>query len=304
MNESLIYIYSVCNVMEGDQDNWLRTNWIYRSEAERIFIELKFTVRDCNSFPGGASSCKETFNLYYAESDVDYGTNFQKRQFRKIATIAPDEITVRDDFASRNVKLNMEVRSVGPLSRKGFYLAFQDIGACVALLSVRIYYKKCPGVLQNMALFPETIAGADSQALAKVRGTCVEDAVASEEPSMHCNSDGEWLVPIGQCLCRAGYEKVEESCKGKGARTGVHMGEVGGEDLVCTRLLGLGQHGQGLCRTPQAIPVLLWAPTLSSAGAPQSRSAPPTPTPLIILNPAIPALSALLAPRSSDASQA
>uniref|UniRef100_A0A8C0HAY5 receptor protein-tyrosine kinase n=1 Tax=Chelonoidis abingdonii TaxID=106734 RepID=A0A8C0HAY5_CHEAB len=214
MNESLIYIYSVCNVMEGDQDNWLRTNWIYRSEAERIFIELKFTVRDCNSFPGGANSCKETFNLYYAESDVDYGTNFQKRQFTKIDTIAPDEITVREDFASRNVKLNVEVRTVGPLSRKGFYLAFQDIGACVALLSVRIYYKKCPGVLQNMALFPETIAGADSQALAKVRGTCVEDAVASEEPSMHCNSDGEWLVPIGQCLCRAGYEKVEESCKG------------------------------------------------------------------------------------------
>uniref|UniRef100_A0A8C8RN59 receptor protein-tyrosine kinase n=1 Tax=Pelusios castaneus TaxID=367368 RepID=A0A8C8RN59_9SAUR len=213
MNESLIYIYSVCNVMESDQDNWLRTNWIYRSEAERIFIELKFTVRDCNSFPSGASSCKETFNLYYAESDVDYGTNFQKRQFKKIDTIAPDEITLRDDFASRNVKLNMEVRSVGPLRQKGFYLAFQDIGACVALLSVRIYYKKCPGVLRNMALFPETIAGADSQAVTKVRGTCVEDAVASDEPSMHCNFDGEWLVPIGQCLCRAGYEKAEESCK-------------------------------------------------------------------------------------------
>ncbi|XP_006273097.4 ephrin type-A receptor 2 [Alligator mississippiensis] len=213
MNDSPIYIYSVCNVMEGDQDNWLRTNWIYRSEAQRIFIELNFTVRDCNSFPGGASSCKETFNLYYAESDVDYGTNFQKRQFKKIDTIAPDEITMRDDFTTRNVKLNVEVRSVGPLTRKGFYLAFQDIGACVALVSVRIYYKKCPDVHQNMAFFPETMAGADSQTLAKVQGTCVQDAVASEEPLMHCNSDGEWLVPIGQCQCRAGYEKVENSCK-------------------------------------------------------------------------------------------
>ena len=93
MNDMPIYMYSVCNVVAGDQDNWLRTNWVYRGEAERIFIELKFTVRDCNSFPGGASSCKETFNLYYAESDVDYGTNFQKRQFTKIDTIAPDEIT-------------------------------------------------------------------------------------------------------------------------------------------------------------------------------------------------------------------
>uniref|UniRef100_A0A670J0F9 receptor protein-tyrosine kinase n=1 Tax=Podarcis muralis TaxID=64176 RepID=A0A670J0F9_PODMU len=213
MNESLIYIYSVCNVMEAEQDNWLRTNWIYRGEAQRIFIELKFTVRDCNSFPSATGTCKETFNLFYAESDVDYGINFQKRQFRKIDTIAPDEITVREDFETRNVKINMEVRSVGPLTRKGFYLAFQDIGACVALLSVRIYYKKCPEVFRNMASFPETIAGADSQALAKVSGECVKDALANEDLFMHCNSDGEWLVPIGECRCREGYEKDGDSCR-------------------------------------------------------------------------------------------
>ncbi|NWU54335.1 EPHA2 protein, partial [Dromas ardeola] len=216
LNDSLIYIYSVCKVLEGEQENWLRTNWIYRGVAQRVFIELQFTVRDCNSFPtAGGGSCKETFNLYYAESDVDYGTNFQKRQFKKIDTIAPDEITVQDDFASRNVKLNVEVRSVGPLRRKGFYLAFQDLGACVALLSVRIYYKRCPAVLRGMARFPETVAGVDSQTLAEVRGTCVEEAVADQAPTLHCNADGEWLVPIGECLCRAGYEKVGDSCQGR-----------------------------------------------------------------------------------------
>uniref|UniRef100_A0A452RI15 Ephrin type-A receptor 2 n=1 Tax=Ursus americanus TaxID=9643 RepID=A0A452RI15_URSAM len=216
MDDMPIYMYSVCNVVAGDQDNWLRTNWVYRGEAERIFIELKFTVRDCNSFPGGASSCKETFNLYYAESDVDYGTNFQKRQFTKIDTIAPDEITVSSDFEARHVKLNVEERSVGPLRRKGFYLAFQDIGACVALLSVRVYYKKCPELLQGLARFPETIAGSDAPSLATVAGTCVEHAVVppgGEEPRMHCAVDGEWLVPIGQCLCQAGYEKVEDACQ-------------------------------------------------------------------------------------------
>ncbi|XP_007523775.1 ephrin type-A receptor 2 [Erinaceus europaeus] len=216
MDDAPIYMYSVCNVVAGDQDNWLRTNWVYRGEAERIFIELKFTVRDCNSFPGGASSCKETFNLYYAESDVDYGTNFQKRQFSKIDTIAPDEITVSSDFEARNVKLNVEERSVGPLSRKGFYLAFQDIGACVALLSVRVYYKKCPELLQGLARFPETIAGSDAPSLATVAGLCVDHAVVppgGEEPRMHCAVDGEWLVPIGQCFCQAGYEKVEDACQ-------------------------------------------------------------------------------------------
>uniref|UniRef100_A0A671EZQ3 Ephrin type-A receptor 2 n=2 Tax=Rhinolophus ferrumequinum TaxID=59479 RepID=A0A671EZQ3_RHIFE len=216
MDDKPIYIYSVCNVVAGDQDNWLRTNWVYREEAERIFIELKFTVRDCNSFPGGASSCKETFNLYYAESDLDYGTNFQKRQFTKIDTIAPDEITVSSDFEARHVKLNVEERSVGPLSRKGFYLAFQDIGACVALLSVRVYYKKCPEQLQGLARFPETVAGSDAPSLATVAGTCVDHAQVppgGEEPRMHCAVDGEWLVPIGQCLCQEGYEKVEDACQ-------------------------------------------------------------------------------------------
>ncbi|XP_030918833.1 ephrin type-A receptor 2 [Geospiza fortis] len=214
LNDSLIYMYSVCNVLEGEQENWLRTNWIYRGVAQRIFIELQFTVRDCNSFPtAGGGSCKETFNLYYAESDVDYGTNFQKRQFRKIDTIAPDEITVQEDFAARNVKLNVEVRSVGPLHRKGFYLAFQDLGACVALLSVRVYYKRCPAVVRGMARFPETVAGADSQTLAEVRGSCVAEAVAEQAPALHCNADGEWLVPIGECLCRAGFQSLGDTCQ-------------------------------------------------------------------------------------------
>lgn len=243
MDDMPIYMYSVCNVVSGDQDNWLRTNWVYREEAERIFIELKFTVRDCNSFPGGASSCKETFNLYYAESDVDYGTNFQKRQFTKIDTIAPDEITVSSDFEARNVKLNVEERIVGPLTRKGFYLAFQDIGACVALLSVRVYYKKCPEILQSLARFPETIAVAVSEAhpLATVAGTCVDHAVVpygGEEPLMHCTVNGEWLVPIGQCLCQAGYEKVADACQGEWRFLGrqgnltVVGGGAGGRSLV------------------------------------------------------------------------
>ncbi|NXM24320.1 EPHA2 protein, partial [Oxyruncus cristatus] len=220
LNDSLIYIYSVCNVLEGEQENWLRTNWIYRGVAERIFIELQFTVRDCNSFPtAGGGSCKETFNLYYAESDVDYGTNFQKRQFRKIDTIAPDEITVQEDFAARNVKLNVEVRSVGPLRRKGFYLAFQDLGACVALLSVRVYYKRCPAVIRGLAAFPETVAGADSQTLAEVRGACVGQAEAEQAPALHCSAEGEWIVPIGECLCRAGFQSLGDSCQGTAGAT-------------------------------------------------------------------------------------
>lgn len=54
------------------------------------------------------------------------------------------------------MKVNTEVRSFGPLSKgRGFHLAFQDLGACMSLLAVRVFYKKCPSIVQNFAFFPE-----------------------------------------------------------------------------------------------------------------------------------------------------
>lgn len=51
--------YQVCNVMEANQNNWLRTRHISREGAQRIYIEIKFTLRDCNSLPGVPGTCKE-----------------------------------------------------------------------------------------------------------------------------------------------------------------------------------------------------------------------------------------------------
>lgn len=51
--------YQVCNVMEANQNNWLRTRHISREEAQRVHIEIKFTLRDCNSLPGVPGTCKE-----------------------------------------------------------------------------------------------------------------------------------------------------------------------------------------------------------------------------------------------------
>lgn len=48
----------VCNVMSPSQNNWLRTGWIPREGARRIYIEVKFTLRDCNSMPGVLGTCK------------------------------------------------------------------------------------------------------------------------------------------------------------------------------------------------------------------------------------------------------
>ncbi|XP_015717228.1 ephrin type-A receptor 5 isoform X13 [Coturnix japonica] len=212
-NYAPIHTYQVCKVMEQNQNNWLLTSWISNEGASRIFIELKFTLRDCNSLPGGLGTCKETFNMYYFESDDEDGRNIRENQYIKIDTIAADESFTELDLGDRILKLNTEVRDVGPLTKKGFYLAFQDVGACIALVSVRVYYKKCPSVIRNLARFPDTITGADSSQLLEVSGVCVNHSVTDEAPKMHCSAEGEWLVPIGKCLCKAGYEEKNNTCQ-------------------------------------------------------------------------------------------
>ncbi|XP_074964967.1 ephrin type-A receptor 1 isoform X2 [Phalacrocorax aristotelis] len=214
INGTPVYMYQDCSVLsEGDTDHWLRTNWIYRGEAaSRVYVELKFTVRDCKSFKGEVVTCKETFNLYYMESEQDVGIQFRRPLFIKLNTVAADRSFTSRDIESGAMQLNTEVCPIGKLSRRGFYLAFQNSGACVAMVSVRVYYKTCPETVQGLARFPETLAG--SEGLTEVSGVCVEYAAeeVGSPPRMHCSTDGKWLVPMGRCLCAVGFEEVDGSC--------------------------------------------------------------------------------------------
>ncbi|XP_054474817.1 ephrin type-A receptor 7 isoform X6 [Anoplopoma fimbria] len=219
--------------MEPNQNNWLRTNWIEKGTAQRIFVELKFTLRDCNSLPGVVGTCKETFNLYYQETDSEMGRSLRENQYVKIDTIAADESFTQGDLGERKMKLNTEVRIIGPLSRRGFYLAFQDVGACIALVSVKVYYKKCWSIIENLATFPDTVTGSEFSSLVEVEGACVSDAEeeAENSPKMHCSAEGEWLVPIGKCICRAGFHQKGDACEpcGRG------FYKSSSQDLQCSR---------------------------------------------------------------------
>nr|XP_021532815.1 ephrin type-A receptor 10 [Aotus nancymaae] len=213
-----IRTYQVCNVLEPNQDNWLQTGWISRGRGQRIFVELQFTLRDCSSIPGAAGTCKETFNVYYLETEADLGRGRPRlggSRPRKIDTIAADESFTQGDLGERKMKLNTEVREIGPLSRRGFHLAFQDVGACVALVSVRVYYKQCRATVRGLATFPATAAESAFSTLVEVAGTCVahSEGEPGSPPRMHCGADGEWLVPVGRCSCSAGFQERGDICE-------------------------------------------------------------------------------------------
>uniref|UniRef100_A0A672H427 receptor protein-tyrosine kinase n=1 Tax=Salarias fasciatus TaxID=181472 RepID=A0A672H427_SALFA len=197
-----IHTFQVCHVMEPNQNNWLRSGWIQRQAAQRVYVELRFTLRDCNSIPWVSGTCKETFNLFYLQTDepLPAATRFRPSDYAKVDTIAADESFTQTDLGDRVLRLNTEVREVGPVTQKGFYLAFQDVGACIALVSVKVFYKRCPSTLRNLAEFPDTVPHMDSSSLVEVRGACVDNAEERDTPKLYCGADGDWLVPLGRCL--------------------------------------------------------------------------------------------------------
>ncbi|XP_040355496.1 ephrin type-B receptor 2 isoform X2 [Ixodes scapularis] len=204
--------YVVCDVAYENVNNWLWTPFIERGPAHRIYIELKFSMRDCNLFPGMALSCKETFSLLYYEFDAATREPppWEPESYRPVDRIAADE----GRFTSNaEVIINTEVRSV-PVTKKGVYFAFRDQGACLSLIAVKVYYMVCPNVTTSLAHFPETPTASEVTAIVATEGQCVANArVSQAPPRMLCKGDGNWTLPSGGCACLPGFRAVGSSCQ-------------------------------------------------------------------------------------------
>lgn len=67
----LMRTFEVCNVNQNPrlQDNWLATPFLYRQSAPRVFVTLRFSVRDCASLRSPSPTCRETLTLFYKQAD-------------------------------------------------------------------------------------------------------------------------------------------------------------------------------------------------------------------------------------------
>eukprot|EP00095_Tigriopus_kingsejongensis_P002301 snap_masked-scaffold1442_size41114-processed-gene-0.3 protein:Tk02301 transcript:snap_masked-scaffold1442_size41114-processed-gene-0.3-mRNA-1 annotation:"ephrin type-b receptor 1-b isoform x9" len=223
--------YVVCDVGYTNVNNWLWTPFITRHDAQRIYIEVKFSLRNCDLFPGTALQCKETFSLLYYEFDAATREPppWEPESYKQIDVIAADEGRFTN---SNEVIINTETRSV-EVHKKGIYFAFRDQGACLSLLAVKVYYLKCPQIKMGLAHYPETATGSQLSSIEKVNGRCVEHAVAQEVPHNLCKADGSWGFHTGSCQCMAGHEPA---------------GEDGHECAVCAIGYYKPQPGAGQCQ--------------------------------------------------------
>lgn len=63
-------VHFVCDIASANPNNWLRLPHVSRDEANRLVIKLEYTIRECKRYPGEIRSCKETFQMLYAESET------------------------------------------------------------------------------------------------------------------------------------------------------------------------------------------------------------------------------------------
>ncbi|XP_039193785.1 ephrin type-B receptor 4 [Crotalus tigris] len=223
--QNSVRTFEVCGVHQPNQNNWLRTTFVPRSGATYVYAELRFTVVECFSIPRVTRACKETFNVFFYEADADLASAtfppWMENPYVKVDTVAAEHLTRKRPGMEASGKVNVKTLRVGPLSKMGFYLAFQDQGACMALLSVRLFYKKCPAVTVNFTLFQETVP---RELVMPVTGQCVPNAVktSSRPLSMYCREDGQWAdQAITDCTCAAGYEPSEESSRCRACPAGL-----------------------------------------------------------------------------------
>ncbi|QQP32430.1 Ephrin typeA receptor 4Alike [Caligus rogercresseyi] len=179
--------YVACDVGYSNVNNWLRTPLIRTRSARRLYIQIKFSVRNCQHFPGKALQCKETFRLYASKSSSSSSDSWDPSDYRMLDRIAADE---GRSTSNNETIINTEVRSLDvSSSKRGLYFLFRDEGACLTLLSVKIYTLTCPRVVLNLASYPETPTGKDLASIQRVEGKCVPHAVpmggdSAEEESL------------------------------------------------------------------------------------------------------------------------
>ncbi|XP_042211505.1 ephrin type-B receptor 1-B-like isoform X4 [Homarus americanus] len=177
-----------------------------------MYIEVKFSMRDCSLFPGTALSCKETFSLLYYEFDAATKEPpfWEPESYKLIDRIAADEGRFTN---SADIIINAEIRSI-PVTKKGVYFAFRDQGACISLLAIKVYYITCPEITKAFTHFPTTPTGSEVTSIEQATGVCVAHAREESPTSFLCTGDGQWSLLSGRCDCLPGYQAniEKQSC--------------------------------------------------------------------------------------------
>ncbi|CAG5874453.1 unnamed protein product [Menidia menidia] len=240
--------YQICQT-DSSSSHWLRSGFIQRLGASQVYVELRFTMMECSSTSTHHRSCKETFNLYYYQADSNEATEthppWMENPYTKVDTVAADFLLRKGGER----KFNVKTLRLGPLTKRGFYLAFQAQGACMALLSVRVFFKKCPPLVSALSSFPETVP---RYLVQEAQGSCVKHAAQQgprpRPPKLFCGEDGQWVgQPTTSCACLPGFEPADGQTRCTACTVGQFKSGTEGQCRSCPGFSHTTIRGESVC---------------------------------------------------------
>uniref|UniRef100_A0A914R7I0 Eph LBD domain-containing protein n=1 Tax=Panagrolaimus davidi TaxID=227884 RepID=A0A914R7I0_9BILA len=201
--------YSVCNVEAKDPDNWILLPKLAKSEANRIFIEVKFSMRACAEMPSYSRACKETMRLYGRPSSSRdlLGDKWQEDPYWELI----DTITATSEKSRSYIQT-----SSFAFNSSHVYFSFRDSGACSSLLYVKVYYQVCPSTTSSFVYLPRTVTGSDVHSVVSVPGRCIANSSPPpgiiQAPTSICRADGRWeqIGSSSNCDCNPGFIPIVE----------------------------------------------------------------------------------------------
>ncbi|KAM9501606.1 ephrin type-A receptor 7 [Clarias gariepinus] len=192
-------VYQGCNPKYQNQSKTLWTKWIAKKDANKLRLDLLFAQNDQSPV---------TILLLESDEPVKHPLNGRMQQ----QVVAPQAFTQPNKPQDLETHLHhAQGLDLGKVTRNGFHLGFFYNGSCMLISSVRVFYLKCPELTVNQTIFGEASEGSSW-----ISGRCVDGAKAISTPQIECESNGQWGVMKGLCICGAGYQTEGSMCKACG----------------------------------------------------------------------------------------
>ena len=193
----------MCGYKEGEQDNWLITQYIRRLVGSTNVRLSSLTVLLEIELPGSATHPGDTrmFTTHIYEAPYENAglatRVYNYRLLTREATtglIGKIKKTFRVDFTSNT---------------NGFYLAIRDRGTCLTIQRFVVHYAICPRETRDFAIAPETVAPTAEVTVECVEGAGPENGVHAK---FNCLETGNWnSIPGAGCRqCDPGTKLSED----------------------------------------------------------------------------------------------
>ena len=194
------------NVSDGNKCDIYSKYWLIgSSDVNIVYIDVRGSGVNCTMHPYRCTPQFE-FKAYIGQ---DGGATLDT-DYKRIAMIPSNPVKGSDPrFFNYD-----EVNTIDAIGKTALQLLFRTTYFCGQVNKVNVYYYTCPSISNKLIKFATQNAPDKANSPSKIFGSCVDYSVkVTKELYMMCHFDGTSTVS-GECACKAGYEKIDEKCKG------------------------------------------------------------------------------------------